>query len=146
MQHEIAKRVLDTALLHSDLINESIRGERTRQEFEGYRKHAAQIMGCMFTNIIAPICEEHPDIAPDWYHEPVDDDDDDDEVGKEPLALSTAEIATTLRHDLLSVVKIVRSSCDPEEAARFEHGVTEIVRYIGELERFLSDADTNHVE
>ncbi len=59
---------------------------------------------------------------------------------KEPLALSIAEIMTTLRRDLLDVTEAVRSSCDDKEAARFESGVTEVVRHIDELEAFVADA------
>lgn len=76
-----ASRLLSMALTHSDLINESVCSAQEawpERQFEEYRKHAAYIMGHIFTNIIAPICEEHPDIAPRWYHEPASDDGDDE--------------------------------------------------------------------
>jgi len=81
MDAKTANRLLSMALTHSDLINESVYNAKTawpEEQFEAYRKHAAYLMGHIFTNIIAPLCEEHPDIAPSWYHEPASDDDESD--------------------------------------------------------------------
>lgn len=81
MDVKTARKLLDMALSHSDLINESVRDAQlawTERQSDAYRKHAAYIMGHIFTNLIAPICEEHPSITPPWYHEPESDDEEDD--------------------------------------------------------------------
>lgn len=42
-----------------------IRGQCTEEEFIAYRKGTGLAMGYLYTEVIAPILQEHPDLEPE---------------------------------------------------------------------------------
>lgn len=65
--HDIAKQLIDTLDGCSERINESIRLVRDKcsdEEFLLYQKAAGFVMGYIYTDVVAPIYKEHPDLEP----------------------------------------------------------------------------------
>jgi hypothetical protein len=66
-EKELAKRMLDLMEAISAQVNESIREVQqqcTEEEFKAYRRGAGRVMGYAFTDVMAPIYQEHPDLKP----------------------------------------------------------------------------------
>jgi len=65
--HDIAKQLIDTLDECSERINETIRLVQEKcsdDEFQAYRKAAGFVMGYLYTDVVAPIHKEHPDLEP----------------------------------------------------------------------------------
>lgn len=65
--HDIAKQLIDTLDDCSEKINESIRLVQEKcsdEEFQAYRKAAGFVMGYIYTDVVAPLHKEHPDLEP----------------------------------------------------------------------------------
>jgi hypothetical protein len=70
MKKNIAELILRVALDCSRKADESAKiamDSCDKQTFETYRQQVGQIMGNIFTEIMSPIYEEHPTLAPAWY-------------------------------------------------------------------------------
>ncbi len=67
MRRDIAARVNDLMLEYSAKLNETVallRESCSEDEFQVYRKGIGYVMGYMFTEIMTPIYNEHPDLKP----------------------------------------------------------------------------------
>ena len=70
MSKDKAARLLEVALDCTRKVEESlgrVGAECDAGTFDAYREHADQVAGYIFTNIIGPIYECYPDLAPEWY-------------------------------------------------------------------------------
>jgi hypothetical protein len=67
----IAEKLLTMALKCSRIMDESVAVAKERRledrEMSLCGRGAGKIMASLFQNIIAPICDEHPGLAPEWY-------------------------------------------------------------------------------
>lgn len=73
---DLARQVIDALDESSSVINESIRlvKERcTEEEFVAYRKAAGFVIGYLYTDVLAPIFKQHPDLEPEELKPPFDD-------------------------------------------------------------------------
>lgn len=64
---DIAKRLIDTLDDCSERINETIRLVQEKcsdEEFQAYRKAAGFVMGYIYTDVVASLHKEHPDLEP----------------------------------------------------------------------------------
>jgi hypothetical protein len=64
----IAKRVIDVMDDCSERINETIREVQQRcsdEEFRRYRKAAGVVMGYIYTDVVAPLYRQHPELEPE---------------------------------------------------------------------------------
>jgi len=74
---ELARQVIDALDESSNVINESIRLVKegcSEEEFVAYRKAAGFVMGYLYTDVLAPIYKQHPDLEPNELKPPFDDD------------------------------------------------------------------------
>ena len=65
--HDIAKQLIDTLDDCSERINETIRlvqEQCSEEEFQAYRKAAGFVMGYIYTDVVASLYKEHPDLEP----------------------------------------------------------------------------------
>ncbi|WP_438031827.1 hypothetical protein [Sorangium sp. So ce204] len=73
MDRAIAEKILSAANECSRKIDESVgllrKMGHNNEELATYGKYAGKVMSGIFQNITAPIYEEHPDLAPDWYRQ-----------------------------------------------------------------------------
>jgi hypothetical protein len=85
VQKEVAKRIIDLMIEFGeqlDALRDHIRNHASPEEFDRYRRVTGKIIGTMFTEGIAPLFSEHPDLVPgsisskidpariDWTQEP----------------------------------------------------------------------------
>jgi len=64
---DIAKQLIDTLDDCSQRINETIRLVQENcsdEEFRAYRKAAGFVMGYIYTDVVAQLYKEHPDMEP----------------------------------------------------------------------------------
>jgi hypothetical protein len=67
MSRQVAKSILDVIVRHSAEQNAlwmSISYKCTEEEFGQYRRMIGRSMGTMFVEIVSPIIERYPDLAP----------------------------------------------------------------------------------
>ena len=72
MERAIAERVLAVAQECSRRIDRSVElavETCTADEYAGYGRLAGKMMASIFENLMAPIYDEYPDLAPEWYNE-----------------------------------------------------------------------------
>lgn len=72
MDREIAIQILEIAMRCSHAADQSVEvamQDLEEDQFPTYRRHAGLIMASIFDNLMVPVYEEHPDLAPDWYRE-----------------------------------------------------------------------------
>ena len=65
--HDIAKQLVNTLDDCSERINETIRLVQEKcsdEEFHTYRRAAGFVMGYIYTDVVAPLYKEHPDLEP----------------------------------------------------------------------------------
>lgn len=70
---EIAKQINDLMERCSSELNESIRlvqQKCTAEEFAAYRQGAGMVMGYIYTDVLAPLWKEHPELEPTGLQEP----------------------------------------------------------------------------
>lgn len=68
MKHEVAEKVVAIMQSVTKAMDESIslvQQQCPDEEFAEYRKAAGQVMGYLFTDIVRPIFQEHPDLVPE---------------------------------------------------------------------------------
>lgn len=64
---DIAKEVIEVLDDCSSRINETIRlvqGKCCDEEFQAYRRAAGFVMGYIYTDVVAPLYKEHPNLEP----------------------------------------------------------------------------------
>lgn len=64
---DIAKQVIDSLDDCSERINDTIRLVQEKcsdEEFQAYRKAAGFVMGYIYTDVVASLYKEHPDLEP----------------------------------------------------------------------------------
>ena len=72
MERAIAERVLAVAQECSRKIDRSVElvvETCTADERTGYGRLAGRMMASIFENLMAPVYDEYPDLAPEWYNE-----------------------------------------------------------------------------
>lgn len=65
--YDIAKEVIEVLDDCSSRINETIRLVQEKcsdEEFQAYREAAGFVMGYIYTDVVAPIYKEHPELEP----------------------------------------------------------------------------------
>lgn len=65
--HDIAEQIIDVLDDCSSRINETIRLVQEKcsdEKFQSYRKAARFVMGYIYTDVVAPLHKEHPDLEP----------------------------------------------------------------------------------
>jgi hypothetical protein len=65
--YSVAKELIEVLDDCSSKINETIRlvqEECTDEEFQVYRKAAGFVMGYIYTDVVAPLYKEHPELEP----------------------------------------------------------------------------------
>jgi len=70
MENKVAKGIADTAMAYSRALDESmvdVRDNCPDDVFQEYRREAGRVVGYLFTEILAPIWDEHETLAPEWY-------------------------------------------------------------------------------
>ena len=70
MQKDLAAEVMSCCLNYSADLNQllwRIKAECSVEEFEFFRKGVGQVMGYGYTDLMRPICLEHPDLEPDGW-------------------------------------------------------------------------------
>jgi hypothetical protein len=75
--HDIAKQLIDTLDDCSERINETIRLVKEKcsdEEFQSYRKAAGFVMGYIYTDVVASLYKEHPDLEPPELKSDAEDD------------------------------------------------------------------------
>ena len=72
MQKNTAVETLAIAMNCSRRVDESVglvKDTCDADELQAYGRFAGAAMASIFENVMAPIYDEHPDLAPDWYKE-----------------------------------------------------------------------------
>jgi hypothetical protein len=73
MRADTARKVVELALDCTRIVDESVATLRndgcSQQEWSRYGRHAGEIMADIFRLILAPLYDEHPPLAPDWYRD-----------------------------------------------------------------------------
>jgi hypothetical protein len=72
VERAIAERVLAVAQECSRKIDKSVElvvETCTADEHAGYGRLAGKMMASIFENLMAPVYDEYPDLAPEWYNE-----------------------------------------------------------------------------
>jgi hypothetical protein len=130
MERSIADELLTTIQESERLINKA-RGELKRaypeKNWHACAKLVASAMTDMFDWMMAPIYNEHPDLAPDWYREgtPLKLEVEHLKLSKEARqALLTAFEAAYEK--VQSAASRVFQLSDPLEVARYSYGVHQI--------------------
>lgn len=70
---ELAKQINDLMERCSKEVDESIRlvqQKCTSEEFKAYRRGAGMVMGYIYTDVLAPLWKEHPELEPAGMKEP----------------------------------------------------------------------------
>ncbi len=70
---EIAKQLISVLERCSSELNESVhlvQQKCTAEEFSAYRRGAGMVMGYIYTDVLAPLWKEHPDLEPPEMREP----------------------------------------------------------------------------
>lgn len=74
----LAKQLIEVLNDCSNKIDKSIelvQEKCTDEEFIAYRKAAGMVMGYLYTDVLAPIYKQHPDLEPPELKPPFDDND-----------------------------------------------------------------------
>lgn len=74
----LAKQLIEVLNDCSNKIDKSIvlvQEKCTDEEFIAYRKAAGMVMGYLYTDALAPIYKQHPDLEPPELKPPFDDND-----------------------------------------------------------------------
>ena len=73
MKLEVAARIQELAMDCTRAIDESVAVLQaegcSEEEWTRHGRHAGMIMADIFRLILAPLYDEHPSLAPDWYRE-----------------------------------------------------------------------------
>lgn len=140
MDKHAAEKILLVALDCSRRADQSVarvRDECDERVLQSYRRYAGRIMGHIFTEILAPLWEEHGDLAPAWYRE-----------RREKGASSDPKMAKALRDELLRMLSdfeqslsatatIADDGCTEEAAHRYRRGLGEILAQVTEAKKYL---------
>ena len=121
--------------------------------FLTYRRLAGFAMGYIFTEILAPIYNSIPDLAPEWMKTSAVDECQIHSVQSRlashlwppsgPMQRKTAEaVVATLRdvaYKLGEMTDYIREYCDPDEVPSYCEGVMEILTHISSAEQMVFD-------
>jgi len=146
MDKQAAEKILLVALDCSRRADQSIarvKDECDERVLQSYRRHAGRIMGYIFTEILAPLWEEHSDLAPAWYREE-----------REKGASSDPKMVRALRDDLMSMLSqfetslsttatIADEGCTEEAAHRYRRGLREILVQVTAAKKYLLGLPTD---
>lgn len=141
MEREIARQTLTTALGYSRKIEESISRVKQRCDqsvFVSYRRFAARVMGYMLTEIIGPIYDEHPDLAPDWYKSKPDVDGKQQVMGK-LMHQELTSLMDEVDDGVVQTTLLVDQFCPVDEARRYRRSVDEVRVYIDGVKEYLNN-------
>ncbi|AKT39538.1 hypothetical protein [Chondromyces crocatus] len=132
MQRDAAEKIASIALECSQRIDESVHyvAEQNEGVAKAYKPVAGRISGYLFTEVLAPIWNEHDELAPDWYRNQ-----------KHATKPGKPRIRIEVRDRLLSVlgevdaairttISIAESGCDEEGAARYRASIGNIADYV----------------
>jgi hypothetical protein len=130
MEKSIANEILTTIQESSFFINKAIadlKGASTEETWGACAKLVGAAMSEMFMYVMAPIYDEHPDLAPDWYREgsPLKVEVQHLKLSKEARqALLTAFEAAYEKAQ--SAASRLSQVSDPLEVAMYSHGFHEV--------------------
>ena len=142
MEKEAARRILSVAMESSRRIDDSLKGVADSSHntvFLAYRRCAARVMGYIYTEILAPIWNEHPDLAPEWF--------------TIKSTVGENQMLSALRAELLSLMEDVGKSieataevadgaCSEEAAARYRQNIDEILGHVFETKTYLASLES----
>lgn len=130
MEKSIANEMLTTIQESSCCIHNAIadlKGTLTEETWSACAKLAGAAMGDMLMYVMAPIYDEHPDLAPDWYREgsPLKLQVQHLKLSKEArqMLLTAFEAAYEKAQSAASRLSQVS---DPLEVAMYSHGFHEV--------------------
>jgi hypothetical protein len=72
MERSIANEILTALHESSHIIDKTlgeVKGACSHEPFRACAKLLGHVMSDMFDTVMAPIYDEHPDLAPDWYRD-----------------------------------------------------------------------------
>ncbi|MDI1428198.1 hypothetical protein [Polyangium sorediatum] len=134
MDKEIAEHLLAISTDCTRDANESMKrimGTCDEETFKMYRRLGARIMGHLFTEIIAPIQSEHPELAPPDF-KPM-------ELVERPRMRLTKESQddllaslNRLYEQIETMAGFVRENCDKAEAAAYRSRTHEVLAHVAE--------------
>jgi hypothetical protein len=134
MDKKIAAKVLAISMDCTRETDESIRQvmeECDAETFKIYRAHGGRIMGHLFSEIIAPIQSEHPELAPPDF-KPM-------QIIEQPRLRLTKEthddllaLLNRLYQQLETMAGLMRQNCDEVEAATYRSRINEVLVHVAE--------------
>lgn len=131
MERKLAKEILTTLHESSYLIDKTlaeIKGACQPEPFRACARLLGHVMSDMSDTVMAPIYDEHPDIAPDWYREGPPREREEIPRVKLPAearqALLTAFEAAYEK--VQSALQRLSEHSDPREAALYSQGLHQI--------------------
>jgi hypothetical protein len=109
----------------------------TEEVLQRYRRYAGRIMGHLFTEIIGPIWNEHPDLAPEWFR--------DKQSAPERAAAripkdvhdELIEFMEEARELVSGTAKLAAEACSPDAGRRYHDAVGEALRHVEVTKRYL---------
>lgn len=146
MKIETAREVLQAAMECSRKADESaarVKDACDEHTSRRYSRLVGQIMGNIFTEILVPIYEQHPALAPDWYKP----------GGRAQHRGAALEMTASLRAELVdlmdqiysktySLVERVGVGSDLPEATKYRSRTHEILLHVAEAKFQLLSANT----
>jgi hypothetical protein len=156
MKTEAAQKLISVSLDCSGKINDSISlvlNTCDETHFHSYRRLAGMAMGYLFTEILAPIYNSIPDLAPEWMRTSAVDEPQTHSVQSHlashvwtpsgPIQRKTAEaVVATLRAvacELEEMTDYIREHCDPGEAPSYCEGVREVLTHVSSAAQIIFD-------
>ena len=141
MERDTARKVLDAAMGYSRRIEGSLGLVRQRCDenvFLSYRRFAGRIMGYLFTEIIKPIYDEHPELAPDWYKSKPDVNGKQQRMERS-LRADLSLLMDEVDDGIAEMMKLVDQSCSTEETMRHRSAVDEIRAQVIDAKEYLKN-------
>jgi hypothetical protein len=156
MRTEIAKHLISVSFNCSRQLDNSIElvlCKCDEAHFLMYRRLAGLAMGYIFTEILTPIYNSIPDLAPEWMKTSAVDEPQIHSVQSRlashvwpasgPMQRKTAEaVVATLRKvacELEEMTDYIHEHCDPDEAPSYCEGVREVLTHISSAEQMIFD-------
>jgi hypothetical protein len=156
MRTEVAKHLISVSLNCSRQLDDSVElilCTCDEAHFLMYRRLAGLAMGYIFTDVLAPIYNSIPDLAPEWMEMPATNEPQTHSVQSRlashvwspsgPMQRKTAEaVVVTLgevAYELEKLMAYIREHCDPDEALSYCEGIKEVLEHLPSAEQMIFD-------
>lgn len=146
MDIDLAKSIVEKALAYSRALDESVKEVKDNcpdYVFQGYRREAGRVMGHLFTDLLAPIWNEHESLAPEWYKK--SDGEAQDETADMSVEMRNRLVG--LVDDLSSYLQSTIDSVTPESGGiaskNFDDRVKVVLEHVASARSYLESLDVD---